>query len=125
MSQVYFNAKGCVAIGTHGLLNPGIFENVHVNCGHTEYSRLVPGIIGLLAYTQGISSAEEVKNPWIPFALGNVGDWEDLHQTNEHIIQQHNITGHFRVVEIGGIRRECFHCKAVIPLMDAIAVLPK
>ena len=128
LSQAYFNAKGHIAIGTNGLLNPGVFENVYVNCTHTGetgYTRLISGIVGLLAHTREIASAEEVQYPWLPFSFGNAGDWEDLHRTNGHIIQRSCVTGHFRVIEVGGVQRECFHSKSVIPLMDAIAALPR
>jgi hypothetical protein len=128
LSQVYFNVKGCTAVGTEGFLNPGIFENVYVSCthsGHTGYARLIPGIVGLLAHTQGISNSEKVNNPWLPISFGNAGDWEDLHHCDGHIVQQSCVTGYFRVVEAGGIQQERFYSKAVMPLLDAIAALPK
>lgn len=128
LNQVYFNAKGCTAVGTNGLLHPGIFENVKVNCthtGYTGYARLIPGIIGLLAHPQGIQSAEKAKKPWQPIAIGNAGDWDNLHHLNGHIVQRHCMTGYFRVIEAGGVHRERFYSKSVIPLLDAIAELPK
>jgi hypothetical protein len=128
LNQAYFNAKGCVAAGTRGLLNPGIFENVKVNCTHskkTGYARLVPGIVGLLAHSQGIQSSEKVKKLWRPIAIGNTSDWEDLHRLDGHILQRNCITGRFRVIEEGGIYQERFRSKAVMPLLDAIAALPK
>ncbi len=127
LNQVYFNAKGCTAIGTNGLLNPGVFENLKVNCthsGYTGYARIVPGIIGLLAYTQGIQSSEKAKKPW-PLAIGNTEDWDNLHYLDGHIVQRNCITGYFRVIEAGGVHRERFYCKSVMPLLDAIAELPK
>jgi hypothetical protein len=128
LNQVYYNAKGCIAVGTNGLLNPGIFENVKVNCAHdgrNGYVRLVPGIIGLLAYAQGIQSSEKAKKPWQPIAIGNTGDWDNLHHSNGHILQRHCITGYFRVIEAGGVHRERFYAKAVMPLLEAIAKLPR
>ena len=128
LNQVYFNAKGCTAVGTNGLLNPGAFENVKVNCthsGHTGYARLIPGIVGLLAHPQGIKSSEKAKEPWQPIAIGNTGDWDDLHHFDGHIVQRHCMTGYFRVIEAGGVHRERFYAKSVIPLLDAIEKLPK
>ncbi|MEP0872336.1 lysophospholipase [Trichocoleus desertorum AS-A10] len=128
LNQVYFNAKGCVAIGTNGLLNPGIFENVKVNCthdGYTGYARLIPGIIELLAHPQKIQSPEKANKPWQPIAIGNTEDWDDLHYLDGHIVQRNCITGYFRVIEEGGVHRERFYSKSVIPLLEAIAKLPK
>ncbi len=126
MNQAYFNAKGCIAVGSKGLLNPGIFENLKVNCthdGHTGYARLVPGIIGLLAHTQEIKSAEKAKKPWQPIAIGNTEDWDDLYHIDGHILQRNCITGYFRIIEEGGVHRERFYSKSVIPLLDALAEL--
>jgi len=128
LNQVYFNAKGCVAVGSDGFLNPGVFENVKVSCTHTGdtgYARLVPGIIGLLAHSEGIQSSDKAKKPWLPISIGNMGDWEDLHHIDGHIVQQNCITGYFRVIEAGGVYQERFYSKSVIPLLDAIAKLPK
>ncbi|MDX2243619.1 MAG: hypothetical protein NW224_23310 [Leptolyngbyaceae cyanobacterium bins.302] len=128
LNQVYFNVKGCAAIGTKGLLNPGVFENLKVNCSHsgrTGYARLASGIIGLLAYAQGIQSSEEAKEPWQPIAIGKTGDWDDLHCLDGHIVQRNCLTGYFRVIEEGGVHRERFYSKCVIPLLSAIAELPK
>ena len=128
LNQVYFNAMGCIAVGTNGLLNPGVFENVKVNCthdGHTGYARLIPGILGLLAYSQGLQSPEKAKKPWQPIAVGNTEDWDNLYHFDGHIVQRNCITGYFRVIEAGGIHRERFYSKSVIPLLDAIAKLPK
>ncbi len=128
LNQVYFNAKGCIAIGSNGLLNPGIFENVQVNCTHngqTGYARLVSGIVGLLAHPHGIQSSEKANKPWQPIAIGKTGDWDDLYYLDGHILQRHCLTGHFRAIEAGGVHRERFHAKSVIPLLDAIAALPK
>jgi hypothetical protein len=127
LNQVYFNAKGCVAIGTQGLLNPGVFENLKVSCRHsgqTGYARLAPGIIELLAYTQGIKSLEKAKKPWQPIAVGNTGDWDNIHYLNGHILQRNCMTGYFRVIEAGGVYQERFYSKSMIPLLDAIAALP-
>jgi hypothetical protein len=126
LNQVYYNAKGCTAVGTNGLLNPGAFQNLKVNCGHdghTGYTRLIPGIIGLLAHTQGIQSAEKVEKPWASF--GNTGDWDNLHHLDGHIVQRNCITGNFRVIEAGGIYQTRFHSKSVIPLLSAVSELPK
>jgi hypothetical protein len=128
LNQVYFNAKGDVAVGSNGLLNPGVFENVKVNCthaGHTGYARLIPGIIGLLAHSQGIQCSEKANKPWQPIAIGNTEDWDNLHQLDGHIVQRHCLTGYFRVIEAGGVHRERFYSKSVIPLLDAIAELPR
>lgn len=128
LNQLYFNAKGCTAVGSYGLLNPGVFENVKVNCTHqgkTGYARLVPGIIGLLARPEGIQSSEKAKKPWQPIAIGNTGDWDNLHHLDSHIVQRHCITGYFRVIEAGGVHQERFYSKCVISLLDAIAELPK
>ena len=128
LNQFYFNAKGCTAVGTNGLLNPGVFENAKVNCAHsgsTGYARLVPGIIGLLAHSQGIQSSEKAKKPWQPVAIGNTGDWDNIHHLDRHIVQRHCMTGYFRVIEEGGVHRERFYSKCVIPLLNAIAELPK
>lgn len=124
----YFNAKGCIAVGTSGLLNPGIFQNLKVNCthsGHTGYARLVPGIMGLLAHTQGIQSSEKANKPWQPIAIWNTADWDNLYHFDGHIVQRHCMTGYFRVIEEGGFHRERFYSKSVIPLLDAIAAIPK
>lgn len=126
LNQAYFNAKGCTAVGTNGLLNPGVFENVKVNCthdGHTGYARLVSGIIGLLAHTQGIQSYEKAKKPWQPIAIGNTEDWDNLHHLDGHIVQRNCITGYFRLIEEGGVHQERFYSKSVISLLDAIAEL--
>lgn len=126
LNQVYFNAKGCTAVGTNGLLNPGVFENVKVNCTHdgsTGYARLVPGIIELLAHTEGIKSAEKAKKPWQPIAIGNTEDWDDLHHLDGHIVQRNCITGYFRLIDEGGVHQERFYSKSVIPLLNAIAEL--
>ena len=126
LNQVYFIAKGCTAVGTNGLLNPGIFENLKVDCTHdgaAGYARLVPGIIGLLAHTQGIQSSEQAKKPWQPIAIGNTGDWDDLHHLDGHIVQRNCITGDFRIIEEGGVHQERFYSKSVIPLLDAIKEL--
>ncbi|MGP1384581.1 MAG: hypothetical protein ACTS2F_13545 [Thainema sp.] len=128
LNQAYFNAKGCTAVGTNGLLNPGVFENMKVSCSHDGkrgYARLVPGIIGLLAYTQGIHSHEKAKKPWQPIAIGNSSDWDNLYFLDGHIVQRHFLTGYFRVIEAGGVHQERFYSKSVIPLLDAIADLPK
>jgi pimeloyl-ACP methyl ester carboxylesterase len=128
LNQVYFNVKGCTAVGTNGLLKPGFFENVKVDCthnGYTGYARLVSGIIGLLAHSEGIQSSEKAKKPWQPIAIGNAGDWDDLHHFDGHIVQRHCMTGYFRVIEAGGVHRERFYSKSVIPLLDAIEGLPK
>lgn len=128
LNQVYFNVKGAIAVGSNGLLNPGIFENAKVECthnGHTGYARLVPGIIGLLAHSQAILSSEKAKKPWQPIAIGNVGGWDNLHYMDGHIIQRNCITGYFRAIEAGGLHRERFYSKCVIPLLDAISELPK
>lgn len=129
LNFVYFNAKGYSAVGTKGLLNPGIFENLKVNCTHnglTGYSRLVPGIIDLLAHTQGIQTSEKAKKPFQGLAaIGNTGDWDNLHYFDEHIVQRNCITGYFRAIEAGGLHRERFYSKSVIPLLTAIAELPK
>lgn len=127
LNQVYFNAKGCNAVGTKGLLNPGVFENLKVNCSHsgrTGYARLVPGIIGLLAHAQGIQSSKKAKEPWQLIAIGKTNDWDDLHYLDGHIFQRNCITGYFRVIEEGGVHRERFYSKCVIPLLNAIAELP-
>ncbi len=126
LNQFYFNAKGRIAVGSKGLLNPGIFENLKVNCTHdgsTGYARLVPGIIGLLAHTQGIQSAEKAKKPWQPIAIGNTEDWDDLNHLDGHIVQRNCITGYFRIIEDGGVHQERFYSKSVIPLLNAIAQL--
>nr|WP_290223539.1 hypothetical protein [Trichocoleus desertorum] len=128
LNQVYFNAKGCTAVGTNGLLNPGVFDNLTVNCthgGYTGYARLAPGIVGLLAHAQGIKSREKANKPWQPIAIGNTEDWDDLHHPDGHIVQRNCITGYFRVIEAGGVHRERFYSASVIPLLDAIAELPK
>ncbi len=128
LNQAYFNAKGCLALGTHGFLNPGIFENVKVNCTHaglTGYARLVPGIVGLLAHTQSVSSGKKAKKPWQPIAIGNTEDWDNIYFLAGHIVQRNCLTGYFRVIEEGGLHRERFYAKCVIPLLDAIAGLPK
>ena len=128
LNQVYFNAKGCTAVGTNGLLNPGVFENIKVNCthdGYTGYARLIPGIIGLLAHTEGIQSFEEVKKPWLPILIGNTEDWDSLYHLDGHIVQRHCITGYFRVIEAGGVHLERFYSKSIIPLLDVVAELPK
>ena len=128
LNQGYFNVKGCVAIGTNGLLNPGIFQNLRANCSHngkTGYARLASGIIGLLAHTQGIKSSKKVKKPWQPIAIGNTSDWDSVYHTDDHIVQRNCITGYFRAIEAGGVHRERFYSKSVVPLMDAIAALPK
>jgi hypothetical protein len=128
LNQVYFNAKGSTAVGTSGLLNPGIFKNLKVNCTHagrTGYARLVPGIIGLLAHSQGVQSSKKAKKPWQPLAVGNTGDWDNLHYLNGHIVQRNCMTGYFRVIEAGGVYRERFYSKSVISLLDAIAELPQ
>lgn len=128
LNQVYFNVKGCSAVGSYGLLNPGVFENAKVNCSHsgrTGYARLVPGIIGLLAHSQEIKSPEEAKKPWQPIAIGNTGDWDNLHHLDGHIVQRNCITGYFRVIEECGVHQERFYSKSVIPLLDAIAKLLK
>lgn len=128
LSQFYFNAKGHSAVGTYGLLNPGVFENMKVNCTHqgkTGYARLVPGILGLLAHAEGIQSSEKAKKPWQPIAIGNTGDWDNLYHFDGHIVQRHCITGYFRVIEAGGVHQERFYSKCVIPLLKAIAELPK
>jgi hypothetical protein len=128
VSRLTFNAKGCTAVGTSGLLHPGIFENLKVNCSHsgsTGYARLVPGIIGLLAHPQGIQSSEKAKKPWQPIAIGNTGDWDNIHHVDGHIVQRHCMTGYFRVIEAGGVYQERFYSKSVLPLLDAIAQLPK
>jgi hypothetical protein len=128
LSQVYFNAKGCTAVGNYGLLNPGVFENVKVNCTHrgrTGYARLVPGIIGLLAYAEGIQSSKKAKRPWQPIAIGNTGDWDNLHYLDGHIVQRHCMTGYFRAIEAGGVHQERFYSKCVISVLEAIAKLPK
>ena len=127
LNQVYFNAKGCSAVGTKGLLNPGVFKNMKVNCSHigpTGYARLVPGIIGLLAHTQGIQSSKKVKKP-LSISIGNTGDWDDLYHLDGHIIQRNCITGYFRVIEECGFYRTRFYSKSVIPLLDAITDLPQ
>jgi hypothetical protein len=127
LNQVYFNAKGCTAVGTNGLLNPGVFKNMKVNCTHvrnTGYARLVPGIIGLLAHSQGIKSSKKAKKPWQLIAIGNTGDWDNLYHFEGHTIQRNCMTGYFRVIESGGVYRERFYSKSVIPLLDAIAELP-
>lgn len=128
LSQIYFNAKGCTAVGNYGLVNPGIFENMKVNCGHagyTGYGRLVPGIVGLLAHAEGIQSSEKAKKPWLPIAIGNTGDWDDIHYIDGHILQRHCTMDFFRVIEAGGVHRERFSSKCVISLLDAVANLPK
>ena len=128
LNQAYFNAKGHTAVGNYGLLNPGVFENVRVNCTHqgrTGYARLIPGIIGLLAHAEGIQSPEKANKPWQPIAIGDTGDWDNLHHLDGHIVQRHSITGYFRVIEAGGVHRERFYSKCVIPLLDAIEGLPK
>ena len=128
LNQVYFNAKGCTAVGTNGLLNPGVFENMKVNCTHsgrTGYARLIPGIVGLLAHPQGTKSSKKVKKPWQPIAIGNTGDWDNIHHLDGHILQRHCMTGYFRVIEAGGVHRARFYSKSVIPLLDAIEGLPK
>lgn len=128
LNQAYFNAKGCTAVGSYGLLNPGVFENVKVNCAHnsyTGYARLIPGIIELLAHSQGIRSSERAKKPWQPIAIGNTSDWDNLHHFDGHIVQRHCMTGYFRVIEAGGLHQERFYSKSVIPLLEAIAKLPK
>ena len=128
LNQVYFNAKGCIAVGSNGLLNPGVFENMKVNCTHsgrTGYARLIPGIVGLLAHPQGTKSSKKVKKPWQPIAIGNTGDWDNIHHLDGHILQRHCITGYFRVIEAVGVHRARFYSKSVIPLLDAIEGLPK
>lgn len=128
LNQVYFNAKGCTAVGTNGFLNPGVFENVKVGCthdGYTGYARLIPGIVGLLAHSQGIQSSAKAKKPWQPIAIGNTGDWDNLYHFDGHIVQRNCITGFFRVIEEGGVHQERFYSKCVISLLDAIAKLPK
>ncbi|MBE9008644.1 hypothetical protein IQ250_00240 [Pseudanabaenaceae cyanobacterium LEGE 13415] len=128
LNQAYYNAKGCTAVGTYGLLNPGVFENVKVSCthsGHTGYARLIPGIVGILAHSQGIKSLEKANKPWQPVAIGNTSDWDNLHQFDEHILQRHCMTGYFRVIEAGGLHRERFYSKCVIPLINEVAALPK
>ncbi|BAU10013.1 hypothetical protein LEP3755_04910 [Leptolyngbya sp. NIES-3755] len=128
LNQAFYNAKGCTAVGSYGLLNPGIFENVGVSCTHTGltgYARLIPGIVGLLAHSQGIQSVEKAKTPWQPIAIGNTGDWDNLHQFDEHILQRHCMTGYFRVIEAGGLHRERFYSRCVIPLLNEVAALPK
>lgn len=128
LNQAYYNAKGCTAVGSYGLPNPGVFENVKVSCTHTGrtgYSRLIPGIVGLLAHSQDIKSLEKAKKPLQPIAIGNTRDWDNLHQFSEHILQRHCMTGYFRVIEAGGLHRERFYSRCVIPLLDAIAALPK
>jgi pimeloyl-ACP methyl ester carboxylesterase len=128
LNQIYFNAKGCIAVGTNGLLNPGVIENVKVNCSHSGragYARLIPGITGLLAHIQGIQSVEAAKKPWQPIAAGNTGDWDNLHHLDGHIVQRNCITGYYRVIEAGGIHRERFYAKSVIPLLKAGKSLPK
>ncbi len=128
LNQVYFNAKGCTAVGTNGFLNPGVFENLRVHCSHTGqtgYARLVSGVVELLAYTQGIQSPEKAKKPWQPIAIGNTGDWDNLHFFDGHIVQRHCLTGFFRAIEAGGVHRERFYSKSVIPLLKAISELPK
>ncbi len=128
LNQVYFNAKGTTAVGTNGLLNPGIFENLSVNCthsGYTGYARLASGIIGLLAYSASIPSSEKAKKPWQPIAIGNTGDWDDIHYVDKHIMQRNCITGYFRAIEAGGLHRERFYSKSIIPLLEAVSELPK
>jgi pimeloyl-ACP methyl ester carboxylesterase len=127
LKHAYYNAMGCTAIGSNGLLNPGVFKNMKANCrhdGYAGYARLIPGIVGLLAHTEGIHSSEEAKKPWQPVAIGNTGDWDNLHHLNGHIIQRHCMTGYFRVIEAGGVHRERFYAKSVIPLLNAIAKMP-
>ena len=127
LNQFYFNAKGCLAVGTKGLLNPGVFQNIKVNCshgGHTGYARLVHGIVGLLAHTQGIQSSKKAEEPLI-ITIGNTEDWDDIHYLDGHIIQRNCITGYFRVIEECGLYRTRFYSKSVIPLLDAIADLPR
>jgi hypothetical protein len=128
LKQAYFNAKGSIAVGSNGLLNPGIFENLRVNCthlGHTSYVRLIPGIVGLLAQSQAILSSERVEKPWLSLATVNIGEWDNLHYMDGHIIQWNSITGYFRAIEAGGLHRERFYSKCVIPLLNAILALPK
>jgi hypothetical protein len=123
----YYNAMGVTAVGSDGLLNPGIFQNMKVNCshdGHTGYARLVPGIIDLLAHSAGIKSTAKVKKSWPLTGIGNTGDWDNLYYQDGHIIQRHCITGDFRVIESGGVYQTRFHAKSIIPLLDEITALP-
>ena len=127
LSQAYFNAKGHTAVGNYGLLNPGIFENVKVNCTHqgrTGYARLIPGIIGLLLMLKEFKVLKKRTN------LGSQSRSATLETGTIYIawmdiLQRHSMTGHFRVIEAGGVHRERFHSKCVIPLLDAIEELPK
>jgi hypothetical protein len=85
---------------------------------------LVPGIIGLLAHSEGIQSAIPAKKSWPLTGIGNTGDWDNLYLRDGHIVQRHCITGDFRVIEAGGVYQTRFHAKCLIPLLDEIALLP-
>jgi pimeloyl-ACP methyl ester carboxylesterase len=123
----YYSVMGDVAIGRCGFLNPGVFQNLKVGChhdGYAGYSRLAPGIIGLLAHSAGVKSKVKAEKSWLFESIGNNDDWDSLIYRDGHIIQRHFLTGHFRIIEAGGIYQTRFHGECVISLMDELALLP-
>lgn len=129
LSTAYYNATGCTAIGSSGFTNPQIFQNLKVNCTHSQrtgYSRIVDGVVGLLAHAEGLHHYERAKNYWMPYAVGKTGDWDDIFKVDdEYIIQRNCITTTFRVIESGGIHKKLLQSKSILPLLDAVENMPK